>query len=270
MLRTSPISAVDPLITARLSGIALATAMGLWPAAASAASAVTSLFGGGGGDSDRIVAEGWAGFRDGAFLVDLTLSLLLAVALAAVIGSHPARQLRARRLEEVEAPRVNVVYATVGAIIGTLVAHYGLVVGVVVFGIGGLMRFRTNLVSAGATGRVIISTLVGLCCGMQLPHVAVVATLFSFCLLFVLERRLVCRLVVKGLAPDTLAASADAYRAALDAADCELVSEDKNFLKGQVAFIFLAKSRRGSELLTARIENAVDGELQGALDWEVG
>jgi uncharacterized membrane protein YhiD involved in acid resistance len=251
-----------------VAGVFAALTMGaLAPRSAEAASAAGALFGQ--TDNDRIVAEGWAGFADLALLLDLALSLGLAVALAFVIGYHPARRLRARRIEEVEAPRVNVVYATVGAIIGTLVAHYGLVVGLVVFGIGGLMRFRTNLVSAGATGRVIISTLVGLCCGMQLPHVAVVATIFSFVLLFLLERRLICRLVVKGLGPDTLAASADAYRAALEAQRCELVSEEKNFLKGQVAFIFFAASRADSDQLTARIEAAVQGELQGALDWEV-
>ena len=219
--------------------------------------------------SERIAGEGWSGFTDGAFLLDLGLSLVLAAFLAAAIGYHPVRSVRARRIEEVEAPRVNVVYATVGAIIGTLVVHYGVVVGFVVFGIGGLMRFRTNLVSAGATGRVLISTLVGLCCGLKLPHVAVLATVFAFALIYLLERRSVCRLVVKGLSPERIAAAADAYRAGLETARCELVSEDKNFLKGQVAFIFFLPGATDPGELGDRLDAGVQAELRGALDWEV-
>lgn len=225
---------------------------------------------GGDGGGEQLTGEGWRGFLNFGFLLDLSLSLVLAALLAAAIGYHPVRTLRARKIEEVEAPRVNVVYATVGAIIGTLVVHYGVVVGFVIFGIGGLMRFRTNLVSAGATGRVLISTLVGLCCGLNLPHVAVLATVFAFGMIFLLERRAVCRLVVKGLSPEGLAASAEAYRAGLEALHCELVSEDKNFLKGQVAFIFFLPASVDGDGLAESIERGIDASLQGALDWELG
>ena len=167
-------------------------------------------------------APGFAGFADLPLMGELAASLLLAVALAATIGFHPLRQVRARTLEDAEAPRVNVIYATVGAIIGTLVVHYGTLVGFVVFGIGGLMRFRTNTASAAITGRLLISTLIGLCCGLQLPHIAVVATLFSFALLALLERRPACRVVVKGLAAEDLAAAAAAWRRELEAAGCQI------------------------------------------------
>jgi len=165
---------------------------------------------------------------------------------------------------------VNVVYATVGAIIGTLVANYGTLVGFVVFGIGGLMRFRSNIGTAGDTGRVMLSTLVGLCCGLQLPHVAVVATVFSFGLLAVLDRRAVVRLVVKGLGADNLANAAAVYRTQLEGQRCELVSEEKNFLKGQVAFVFFLGSGVDPDMLSSRLEQHIPVELRGAVDWEIG
>lgn len=215
-------------------------------------------------------SPGWRGFGDWALLGELALSLVLAAALASVIGYHPMRQVRARRIDEVEAPRVNVVYATVGAIIGTLVAHYGTLVGFVVFGIGGLMRFRSNIGTAGDTGRVMLSTLVGLCCGLQLPHVAVVATVFSFVLLAILDRRGVVRLVVKGLGPENLANAAAVYRTQLEGQSCELVSEEKSFLKGQVAFVFFLGRGVDPDQLSNRLEQQVPAELRGAVDWEIG
>ena len=216
------------------------------------------------------VSPGWRGFSDWSMLGDLALSLLLAAGLASVIGYHPMRQVRARRIDEVEAPRVNVVYATVGAIIGTLVANYGTLVGFVVFGIGGLMRFRSNIGTAGDTGRVMLSTLVGLCCGLQLPHVAVVATVFSFFLLAILDRRAVVRLVVKGLGHDNLANAAAVYRTQLEQQRCELVSEEKSFPKGQVAFVFFLGSGVDPDSLSNRLEQHVPAELRGAVDWEIG
>ena len=220
--------------------------------------------------SDAMRAPGFDGFADLPLMGQLAASLLLAVVLAATIGFHPQRPVRARTLEDAEAPRVNVIYATVGAIIGTLVVHYGTLVGFVVFGIGGLMRFRTNTASAAITGRLLISTLIGLCCGLQLPHIAVVATVFSFALLALLERRPACRLVVKGLAAEELAAAAGAWRRELDAAGCRVISEEKNFLKPQVAFVFYVAGGEDPDELAARVEARIDGAMRGATDWEVG
>ncbi|NJM34915.1 MAG: multidrug transporter AcrB, partial [Rhodomicrobium sp.] len=50
-------------------------------------------------------------------------------------------------------------------------------VGFVIFGLGGLMRFRTETSSTRDTSRLIIVTLIGLICGLNLPHFAVLATL---------------------------------------------------------------------------------------------
>ncbi len=120
--------------------------------------------------------EGWTGFTDLDFLLGAFLKLVLATALGAVIGFHPRRIRTADTLEEIEAPKVSIVYAVIGSLIGILVVKYGLVMGFVLFGIGGLIRFRTVMRSAQLTGQVIFVTLIGLTCGLDLPHVAVLAT----------------------------------------------------------------------------------------------
>ena len=74
----------------------------------------------------------------------------------------------------------------------------------VVFGIGGLMRFRTDVGPAKDTGRVILTAVVGVCCGLKLLVVAVTATAFGWLLLWMLERDTFTRLLVKGVPAEGL------------------------------------------------------------------
>ena len=83
------------------------------------------------------LGEGWQGFTDVAFLVNSLLTLTLAAILGAAIAYHPKHEQTADTLEEIEAPKVYVMYAVIGALIGIMVVKYGLVVGFVLFGIGG-------------------------------------------------------------------------------------------------------------------------------------
>ncbi len=189
--------------------------------------------------------------------------------LGAVIAFHPRLRGRFSGVDEVEAPRTFIIYAVVGAIIGTLVRQYGSLVGLVIFGIGGLMRFRTNLGSATRTGQVILVTLVGLCVGLGLPHVAVVATGFSFVLLYLLAGRPVYRMTVKGLDPLTLGASAETYRALLEQAGCEVMAEDKNFQKQLVMLLFRPPSQVDRRQLEDRFAGGIPEKLRGSVDWEV-
>ena len=140
------------------------------------------------------LGEGWRGFTDIAFLCNATLTLTLAALLGAIIAYHPKHRQTADTMQEIEAPKVYIMYAVIGAIIGIMVVKYGLVVGFVLFGIGGLIRFRTVLRSAILTGNVILVTLIGLSCGLDLPHVAVLATVFGFVLIYALEARVTYRM----------------------------------------------------------------------------
>jgi len=215
------------------------------------------------------VGEGWHGFTDVAFMVDAFLTLTLAAVLGAIFAHHPRHAQTADTLEEIEAPRIHVVYAVVGAIIGILVVKYGLVVGFVLFGIGGLIRFRTVLGSASMTGRVIFVTLIGLSCGLNLPHVAVLVTAFGFLLIYILDARVTYRIVIQALTEEHLPAAAVAYRAVLEQQHCRILSEKKTPQKGKVAFIFQCpgNARRGE--IEAALDEQIDERLRGAIDWEI-
>ena len=213
--------------------------------------------------------EGWLGFTDLDFLFGAFLKLILATALGAVIGFHPRRIRTADTLEEIEAPKVSIVYAVIGSLIGILVVKYGLFVGFVLFGIGGLIRFRSAMRSAQLTGQVIFVTLIGLTCGLHLPHVAVLATVFDFVLTFLLEARVTYRVDVRGLPPGRFAEAAGAYRTALTGNLYRVFSETKWPDKGRICFIFRSGGPDPRQHIEQLFDEHVDPTLRGSLDWEV-
>jgi hypothetical protein len=213
--------------------------------------------------------EGWLGFTELGFLLDAFLNLILATALGAVIGYHPRRIRTSDTLEEIEAPKVSIMYAVIGSLIGILVVKYGLFMGFVLFGIGGLIRFRTVMRSAQLTGQVIFVTLIGLTCGLDLPHVAVLATVFEFILTFILESRITYKVDVRGLPPGRFAEAAKAYRAVLTGSGYRVLSETKRPDKGWICFIFRSAGKDKRQHIEGLFDENVDESLRGSLDWEV-
>ena len=213
--------------------------------------------------------EGWPGFTDMDFLLGAFLNLVLAAVLGAVVGFHPRRIRTADTLEEIEAPKVSIVYAITGSLIGILVEKYGLGMGFVLFGIGGLIRFRTVMRSPQLTGQVIFVTLIGLTCGLDLPHVAVLATGFDFILTFLLEARITYRVDVRGLPLDRFTEAADAYRAVLAEHGYRVLSETKRPDRGRICFIFRSSGPDTRQHIEGLLNQQVDEGLRGSLDWEV-
>jgi len=213
--------------------------------------------------------EGWDGFTDVAFLVNAFLTLVLAAVLGTLIGYHPRHLRTADTLEKIDAPKAYTIYAVIGAIIGIMVLKYGLVIGLVVFGIGGLIRFRTDLRAAMLTGEVILVTLIGLSCGLDLPHVAVLTTAFSFLLIYFIDARVTYRVEVKGLPDDRFVEAAAAYRQLLESRRCRVVNEKKNPAKQRVVLLFQSPHDVGRHQLEDDFDSRIEPALRGTVDWEV-
>jgi hypothetical protein len=214
------------------------------------------------------IGEGWRGFLDLVFLGETVLTLTVAAVLGAVIAFHPKHLLAADTIAEIETRKVYILYSVIGALIGILVVKYGLIVGFVLFGIGGLIRFRTELTSANVTGRVILVMLIGLTCGLDLPHVAVIATLFAFVLIHCLESRATYLVDVQGLSAEHFSASAAAYRDLFERHGCRIVREKKNPAKHKVSFLLAGPRGTRREQLAQLIESGIEAPLKGAVDWE--
>ena len=209
---------------------------------------------------------GWQALTDVSFLLQMAGMLAAAILLAAAIAYHPVTRKRASTLEEIEQPKTFLVYAMVGAIVA-LIVRVQPSMALVVFGIGGLMRFRTQVGQAKDTGRTILVTVVGLCCGLELYAVALMGTLFGWVLVFVLERSTVERMVVQGIDVAQLQRAAGAYGQLLNEAGCQVLGEQKNVKKGMVSFIVRLPAGAEHRALQSRFE-AMDADLQGAIHWE--
>ena len=214
-----------------------------------------------------VTAAGWQGFTDIALIADVLLTLTLAAVLGAIIAFHPKNRAAMAMSEGIDSPKIYVIYPVIGAIVGIMVLHYGMVVGFVLFGIGGLLRFRTVLRSASLTGRIIFATLMGLACGLHLPHIAVLATAFGFTVVYILDSPHVYRVVIKELPEENFTEAISAYRALLENRGCCILREKKNCGKSRVTFILKCPLRTPSSNVEKHIASEIDDSLAGSVEW---
>jgi hypothetical protein len=220
------------------------------------------------GSAAQLAAAGWAGFLDTKFMADSLGALLLAAVLGAAIAFHPMTPRTVDTLIEADLPKVYIMYAFIGAVIGVTVREFGMVIGVVVFGIGGLIRFRTDTGGARDTGRLIVVTLTGLIAGLGLPQFAVITTVFAFILIWLFDSHPTCRVKICELPPGRLAESAQAYRAVLEAQRCKIIHERRSFAKERIEFVFRLPRASTRDKVHAALCGLAE-DLRGEIDWEI-
>ncbi|MFL6089360.1 MAG: hypothetical protein ACJ71Z_04375 [Aeromicrobium sp.] len=222
-----------------------------------------------GGADGSLPSIGWQGFYDTQGMLDEFTALALSTLLALAIAFHPTTRRTVDTIEEAELPKVSIMYALVGAVVGVAVLQFGMVIGFVVFGLGGLMRFRTETGSTRDTGRLIIVTLVGLMCGMNLPHFAVITTAYAWLVILVFDGNPVYRLDVTEIPKEYLKASSAAYKAELTNFGCVLVTENNAVTKGKLVFVFRAPRKFSQDALYDASVAHIPPEMRGELDWRV-
>lgn len=219
--------------------------------------------------SDSLPSIGWAGFLDWEAMAQALGVLILATVLGAFIGYHPTTARTVDTRAEAELPKVMIMYALVGAVIGEIVLLYGMVVGFVIFGLGGLMRFRTDTASTRDTGRLIIVTLVGLIAGLNLPHFAVLAAVFAWVLIFIFDGHPICEMEVHEIPKGRVRDASAAYRTVLAELKCQLISENKSFSKHRIDYVFRAPRKITHAQLHQALCDRVPAEVRGEIDWEI-
>jgi hypothetical protein len=213
--------------------------------------------------------SGWQGFRDIGFVTDVLMTLSLAAILGAIIGFHPRNRDITWVSEGMHSPKIYVIYPVIGAIIGMMVVKYGLVVGFVLFGLGGVLRFRTVLRSASLTGRIILVTLIGLACGLNLLAGAVLSTLFAVVLCYILDSPVTYRIDIQELPRENMAEAMLAYRALIEKQGCHILYENKNCGKSRVTYVLSCKRQSTRFRLEKILESEVKDSLAGTVSWRV-
>ena len=207
------------------------------------------------------LGPGWAAFADLQSWLRYALIFVLATASGAALGYHPVYRGRPMQIADLEIRKTLIIYSAVGALIAVVCATTPSMA-FVIFGIGGLMRFRTDVGLSKHTGHAIFASLIGLCWGLGLQLVAVFATAYFWVMIYVLERTPLREFVVGGVALVDMSGAADAYRAAITTAGGRITAHDKNFKKQQMTFVFWLPARATLEPLVeavARIPEPLRG-----------
>lgn len=195
------------------------------------------------------------------------LVLLAAVVLAAVLAYHPSTRRKVTTRAELDQPKTMVLYGLVGALVGHVVS-LNQMMALVIFGIGGLLRFRTIVGEAKDTGRVILAAIVGICAGLQSFLIAILATAFGFVIIWYLERQNVGSVQILGLETASMQRASSSYRGLLSSAGCRVVGETRNPKKGLIELVFTAPRGVSVQQLEAASEQ-VEEAARGVAAWEV-
>jgi len=216
------------------------------------------------GASPLHLGPGWSAFAAPESYLHYGATLVLATVSGALLAFHPVQRGRPRHVADLEQQKTLIIYSVVGALIA-IVCTVNPSMAFVIFGIGGLMRFRTDVGASKSTGHTIMGTLLGLCWGLGLELVATFATLYFWLMIWALERTNVVELTVGGVAVADMERAAQAYRTAIAQGGATVTAHCKNFKKGQMTFV-LRTPRGGIEPIVSAVE-ALPDALRGTPDW---
>lgn len=135
-------------------------------------------------------------FTNPWFVLSLLLGLAVATLCGFAIAWHPRRAGKGDPVEDLERRNTLILLAMVGAVVSELV-RVEPTMALVVFGIGGLIRFRTVLENPKTTGKAIMVVVIGLACGLGELAMAVFFTAFSWALIFWLDSSVGFRIRLK-------------------------------------------------------------------------
>jgi hypothetical protein len=211
------------------------------------------------------LGPGFEAFLDPRQYLEYCTVLLAATASGAVLAFHPIYRNRPSTMESIELAKTLIIYTVVGALIA-VICEVNPSMAFVIFGIGGLMRFRTQLGASKSTGHAIMGTLVGLCWGLGLQMVAVLATLYFWVMIFFLERTVVMELSIGGVDIPDMSESTEAYRKAIAAGGGKVLSHSKNFKKKQMIFFIKMPGKLNKETLVSEVQK-IEERLRGTPDW---
>lgn len=215
----------------------------------------------------QALLAGWTDFGNPWQLLSMVMVMLLALLLGALIAYHPSTRRRLSTLEQFEQPKTLLMYSVVAAVVA-LIVEVQPAMAFVIFGIGGLLRFRTEVGEAKDTGRVILVTVVGLCCGLKIFIVAVPATLLGWCLIYLMERQQAGIIRVSGVGEQSMRDATRAYRGLIVDAGCKVIAEQTKFIKREFMFVVKAPPKLDRTQLQRAFDN-MPPDVRGVVDFDI-
>ncbi len=226
------------------------------------------------GSADSILPElavrgqGWAQLQNPAELWEFGLALVETTLMVAFLAYHPVSVATRRVKTDFDAPRALFIYGLIGMVVGFLIMHHGYLIGFVLFGLGGLLRFRTDEASAD-TRRMILVTLIGLCVGLNLPVIALITTVSSWVVLYVLGGRVKHAIEVKFSDSEPTKDAMVRLREHLAEQGYETVSMSKTKFKPTVHYVLESTKGFGRSGLEREMSNLTHSHEYAVEDWHI-
>lgn len=189
------------------------------------------------------------------------LETVLTLALAASIAFHPVRRRAHRDIADLVLPRLFLLYSLIGMAIGFLVVQHGYYIGFVIFGIGGLLRFRSYIDGSSNTVEAILVTLLGLCIGLNLPIMALLITIGAWLVIYVTGRTDGYEIKLTCTTAPILDDQLNRLVTHIDKLGWHLVSIKRPFEKPTVTVVFQASSTEGLPAVEREISSVLDSDF---------
>lgn len=188
------------------------------------------------------------------------LETLFTLALAAAIAFHPVRRKAHQDITDLVLPRLFLLYGLIGMAIGFLVVQHGYFIGFVIFGIGGLLRFRSYIDGTSNTVEAILVTLLGLCIGLNLPVMALLITISAWIVIYVTGMTVGYEIKLTGNNKAELDQQLGRLVAHIDGLGWHLVSMKRPFEKPSVTVVFQARSPEGLMDVERELSSILDSK----------
>ncbi|MGG7644804.1 hypothetical protein ACQ5SP_08380 [Rhodovulum sp. YNF3179] len=237
-----------------------------WGSAALAQTSDGSLIIPGGID---VRGRGWSQIANIDEMLDFGVALIETAVLAAVLAFHPVNIGFRAQPDAVELRKGMFIFALIGMLTGFLVVHHGYLIGFVIFGIGGLFRFRMESSSISDTGQLVLVSLVGLAAGLDLPVMALIATLAAWIVIYTVgtSRRLVLEVKFAGktVDPDAM----QRLQAHLVDKGFTVVSVSKAKFKPTVNLVLSRRGAQAQDLLVREMSGLHALPDSDIADWHI-
>jgi len=217
----------------------------------------------------EVRGQGWTQGLNFNELLEFGLAFVEIIAITLLVSFHPSSLAARETKSDYDRPRVFFIYALIGMTVGFLVLHHGYVIGFVIFGMGGLLRFRGDSTSTADTTRLILATLLGLCIGLNLPAIALFATLTGWIGVYIFALHPKLQLEVRFNEKKNIQQSTDSLVAVLQERGFKTLGYSKSKFKPNVEFVLEGQRGDPRAALMREMNEIQAGKLAPVADWHV-
>ena len=222
-----------------------------------------------GGDAWESALHGLRSFTEWRELVPLLINVPLAALLMAPIIYTRRRKKRTYDLSTVEEDKALILYAAVSAAVAVLVLEHP-AMALVVFGMGGLIRFRTRVGSGLGTVRAISAVVIGLACGLGMYALALMLAVMGLIGARVVAPRSSVEIKVKKIDPALFEESREAYHRRLKEAGCIVAGVRPSPANDQFIMVVVLPEGLSPEGLNDAVFQRITEKLRGRAHVELG